>query len=133
MGLNKKAVFFSIDALVALIIIIGVILLAYPYLKESKHTTKLHQDIISTLSSIKIGEVNTIFTLSLISQGIITDLNKSLLEQIGEFYATNTTLAKELASDVLANLDTTENVGIWYGNTLILSKNNTSFENAKNI
>ncbi len=133
MGLKNKGVFFSIDALIALIIIIGVILLAYPYLKEAKHPTNLHQDIISTLSSIKIGEINTSFARSLISQGMIVDLNKSLLEQIGEFYAINTTLAKLLASDALSTLDTTENVGVWYGNTLILSKNKTSFEEARNV
>jgi len=133
MGLNKKAVFFSIDALIALTIIIGVILLAYPYFQDSKHPTELHQDTLETLSSIKIGDVNTTLTRALINQSLIIDLNKSLLEQIGEFYATNTTLAKQLASDVLSSLNTSENIGIWYGNTLILSKNKTSFEQAKNV
>lgn len=131
--IGKMGAFFSFDALVAVSIIFLFLLVFYPYLRDSKVDTSLQYDVIKTLSALKVSEINSAYVSSLISQGIINDTSKSMLEQIGEFYATNITLAQNLANSVLANLNTTQNIGIWYGNTLIASKNSTSIESAKNI
>jgi len=131
--INKKAVFFSIDALVAIMIIFFVILISYPQIKETKREIKIQEDIIVTLSAIKAGEIDDLYMQSLITQGLVADLNKSVLEVIGYFYVTNKTIAQNLASSVLNELDTPENIGLWYGSTLLASKNSTPYENAKTI
>src|SRR3989344_1963580 len=130
---NKKAVFFSIDALVAIMIIFFVILISYPQIKETKREIKIQEDIIVTLSAIKAGEIDDLYMQSLITQGLVADVNKSVLEVIGYFYVTNKTIAQNLASSVLNELDTPENIGLWYGSTLLASKNSTPYENAKTI
>src|SRR3989344_4063689 len=130
---NNKAVFFSSDALMALVIILLTILVAYPIIKYSKHENSMKSDIIQVLSTLKIGEIQNSYVQSLISEEKITDLNKSILEQIGEFYVTDIDIAKAIAESVLSGLDTKDNIGIWYGNKLIFSKNSTAIETAKDV
>lgn len=130
---TKRGAFFSTDALIAIIIIFLVILIVYPLAKKQSIESDINQDIISTLSTLKIGEIDNLYVKSLINQGIITDLNKTVMEQIGEFYVTNLTLAENITTDILKNLDTRENIGIWFENTLIASKNKTPIESAKQI
>ncbi|MCX6748540.1 MAG: VWA domain-containing protein [Candidatus Pacearchaeota archaeon] len=89
--------------------------------------------MIKILSSLKVNEIDNQYITSLISDNVITDLNKSLLEQIGEFYITNISIARGIADSVLSSLETKENIGIWYGSTLISSKNSSPIETAKNI
>lgn len=130
---NKKAVFFSTDALIALFIIFLTILIIYPAVKYAKHETAIQEDVLKVFSSLKIGEIDNSYAQSLISEGKITDLNNSVLEQIGEFYVTDKALSKNLAQSVLSSLDTKENIGIWYGNFLVASVNSSSVETAENI
>jgi hypothetical protein len=130
--MKNKAIFFSLDALIALIVVFLIVLIAFPILNSNKKETQLHYDILSTLSNIKIGEVDLPVVQSLIASGEITDLDKSILEQIGEFYITDTDTAKVLASSILQDLETNENIGIWYGNTLIAMLNSTSYESSQN-
>ncbi|MDP4039653.1 MAG: VWA domain-containing protein [Candidatus Pacearchaeota archaeon] len=134
MELKKRGVFFSIDALISLTIILIVIIIAFPVSKLTIQETDLHRDIINSLSSIKIGEIqgNEIID-GMIAQGRITNLNNSILEQIGEFYVTNLTAAQSLAESILSELETSENIRILYENTLIFQINSTPFEEAKQI
>ena len=132
-NMKKRAVFFSIDSLIALAIIVFTVLLVYPYISSSENHSEVHEDLGEVLATLKIGEVNDSYVSSLISQGAIYELNKSVLEQIGEFYITNKTLAKQLADVMISYLDTSENIGIWYGGNLVASKNSTPYEGAKNI
>ncbi len=131
--MNKKAVFFSTDALIALIIIFISILIIYPLLKYSHPESELPGDIIQVFSSLKVGEINTPYIQSLIASGEITDLNKSVLEQIGDFYVNENPKAKELSYELLSTLNTSENIGIWYGNELLASKNHSSYETSTNV
>ena len=130
---SKKAIFFSTDALIAMLIIISILLIAFPALKFTKRETQIHYDILNTLSSLKLSESENPYLQSLISQGVINNTNLSLLEQIGEFYVTNITLARSLASSILEDIETNKNIGIWYGNSLIYSINQTPIETAENI
>lgn len=132
-NLPKKAFLFSTDALIALIIIFLTILVAYPVVKYSQHKTEIQSDVLKILSSLKIGEVDNLYAQTLISQGEITDLNKTILEQLGTFYVTDTAKAQELAQSILSSFNTKENIGIWYGNQLLASLNATPFEEAKDI
>ncbi len=134
MGIKKRGVFFSMDALIALIIILSIILLIIPLRKQTTVETSVHSDIIKTLSTLKIGELNNPYVQSLISQGIINNTNKSVLEQIGETYSQNVGEAQILSQNILNSINTTEkNIGIWYGEDLLASKNITPIEQAKNI
>jgi len=131
--LNKKGVFFSTDALIALMIIFLSILIIYPVLESPKKESFIQEDLIFTLSSLKVGEMTNGYVLDLITQGIITDSNKSTLEQIGEFYITDISIARDLAEIMISDFDNEENIGIWYGSTLLASKNVTSIEDSEEI
>jgi len=69
----------------------------------------------------------------MITNGEIKNTNKSILEQIGEFYITNKSLAREITDEILSYIKTEKNIGIWYANELIAAKNSTPIETAKNI
>jgi len=131
--MGKKAVFFSTDALIALALIFVVVLLIYPVIKYSDRETEIKSDVINVLSNLKVGEIDNAYVQQLISQGDIIDLNKTILEQIGEFYANDNEKASLVANSILSSLDTNENVGIWYGSELVASKNSSSFESAKYV
>src|SRR3990167_9519593 len=103
--MQKRGVFFSGDALVALLIIFFVLLVVYPVKENVRVVSEVHQDILNSLSVLKVGEVNDSYVASLISGGQITDLNKSLLEQIGEFSVTDPAMARNLAESVLSDLN----------------------------
>jgi hypothetical protein len=130
---NKKGVFFSIDALIALAIIMIALLIAYPLVSNVKPKTELHYDLLSTLSTIKIAELNNSYAKSLMAEGTISDPSKSVLEQIGEFYVTNITKARLLAESAMQDIGDENNIGIWFGDTLIASKNKTSYESSTEI
>ncbi|MCU0642186.1 MAG: VWA domain-containing protein [archaeon] len=128
----KRGIFFSIDALIALAIIFIVILIAYPLVSNNKPESDLHNDVLATISTIRISELNNSYAKSLLAEGSITDLNNTVLEQIGEFYITNLTKARLLADSIIGEIEPKNNIGIWFGSTLISSKNITPYETARN-
>jgi hypothetical protein len=131
--MNRRGIFFSGDALIAMFLIFIVLIVAFPEKEDGSYETEVHQDILNTLSLLKVGDVNDAYVQSLIASGEITNLDKSLLEQIGEFYVTDIPKARAVADSVLSNLNFSENVGIWYGATLIYSSNSTPIENSTNV
>ncbi len=134
MGLeNKRGIFFSLDALVALLVILLVILVAVPNIKQTRIESKLDQDILLSLSSISAEEFDNFYVQSLISSGVITEPNKSLLEQISSLYITDEDIAKNIASEFLSSIETKENVGIWLENSLISSKNTSPLETSRQV
>jgi hypothetical protein len=131
--MKTKAQFFIIDALIALAIIILTVIVILPTPQQSKAESSASADILQSLSSLKIGEIDNTYAKTLISDGKVTDLEKSVLDQIGEFYITNITIARQLSEEVLAPISPNENIGIWYGSQLLASRNITPFETAENI
>lgn len=119
--MEKKAIFFSTDALIALIIILLTILIMYPVIHHSEFNSQLSEDAITTLSNLKTSEINNSYARELINNGEITDLNQSVLEQIGEFYAKDMPEAQLLASSIFSSLPNKGNIGIWMDNNLIFS------------
>jgi len=130
---GKRGAFFSTDALIALIIILSVLLVSFPVSNYVKPKVDIHSDILYSLSTLKVGEVDNAYVRSLIASGQVRDENKNLLEQIGEFYVRNLTLAREVANEVLGELDTKENIGIWYGDDLIFSNNKTPYASVRDV
>src|SRR3989344_9151160 len=133
MGLKNKGIFFSLDALIALIIIFIVIFIAVPISKQNKIESKIDEDILISLSSITAEEFDNAYVQSLISSGVITEPNKSLIEQIGQFYATDEDIAINIVDEFLSSIKTKENIGIWLENSLVSSKNSTPIEKARQI
>lgn len=131
--LAKRGVFFSVDALISLIIIFIVVLIARPLIDYERPSSEIHSDILASLSNLKVSELDDVNVQAMIASGQISSPNKTLLEQIGEFYVYDLDSAKYLASAALRELNTTENVGVWYGNDLIFSTNKSAFENANEV
>lgn len=104
----KKAIYFTLDALFATILIgFGLVLITQNFISETEHPqiNYYSQDIIASLSTIKISELDDPYVQSLISSGEIINLNNTIIEQIGEFYVLNKTdLAQDLAIIVSDNL-----------------------------
>ncbi|MDD5192916.1 MAG: VWA domain-containing protein [Candidatus Nanoarchaeia archaeon] len=132
---NKKAIFFSLDALIALGVILLTISVIYPIIRYSEKESYVPEDIISSLSALKIGDMDSPNVIQWIADRNITNLNKTVLEQIGEFYVDENKkqMARTLAEEVLLTINTGENIGIWYDNELLASSNTTSFGNAKDV
>ncbi len=131
--IKTKAQFFTIDALIALTIIIITVVTVSIVSKETHIDSSVATNILDSLSSLKIGEMDNTYAKQLIEQGYVTDTNKPVIDQIGEFYITNITIAKKLSEEILSTIDPIENIGIWYGTNLLASKNITPFETAKNV
>ena len=128
----KKAQFFSIDALIALSIVIILLLVAHQTINYQKPDNKLQYDILSSFSNIKINEVSNPVVQSFIADGIINSTDKPVLDVIGELYVTNRSAAKQLAQALIESIPANKNIGIWYGNRLLASKNVTSYESSQN-
>jgi len=139
----KKGIFFTLDAILATTIVIVVLVLVYSfYIKEFPTTTINYysQDLSKVLSTLTINEINNPYVQELIDSGIITKLNNTILEQIGEFWAENKiSLAQNIARNVTDNLiPDTFGFGIWVNNDLIyekesLSRNKTSLISYKKL
>ncbi|MBI2650299.1 hypothetical protein HYX04_03220 [Candidatus Woesearchaeota archaeon] len=95
MSIKKRGYFFILDAVLGLsVIVIGVLLITSSYVNAPKQTqvVLLSDDLMNFLSNTKIRDINNPYAGiggTLWSQGAITDSENTLLQQIGEFYATN--------------------------------------------
>ncbi len=95
MLLKKRGFFFVLDSVLALfILIIGVFLVTSSYVDvpQPVQVELLSDDLLNFLSSAKIKDINNPYAGiggELWNQGLITDAENTLLQQIGEFYATN--------------------------------------------
>ena len=130
---NKKAYFFSLDAFIALLIIIGVVLIVKPPVTNVHHEDNLQEDLLLTLSTIQIGNLDNDLAKNLISSRNIINLNQSILEQIGEFYANSDPNAQALASSILQDLNSSGNLGIYFNNVAIASLSSVPYVDADTI
>jgi hypothetical protein len=126
---SKRALFFTIDALIAaLIMITGLLLITSSYTSEQPKTliNTLSQDLLNILSEMRTYEVNNSYIQELVDNGSIKDLNFTLLEQIGEFWANNNmTLAYGFAMNVSEGiLPVMFGYGIMFDNDTIYSRTN---------
>jgi len=104
----KKGLYFSMDGLIAFaILMIGIF--AVPMMQGGQDITDdlyfAAKDFIQSLSELKISETNNSYVKELINDSTITDLNKTILEQIGFFWSENQTeLAMNLTKAFAENL-----------------------------
>src|SRR3989344_5090242 len=100
----KKAIFFTIDGLLASgIIILAALLVSSFYTSESQgvNINYASQDLVRVFSFLTVGDVNNDYVKSLIASGEITNLNNTIIEQIGQFWSEDKI---DLARDFTKNL-----------------------------
>jgi len=104
----KKGFLFTTDAIIAGIILVSSILIfsnLYIEEKDSSHLTFLTSDVLNILSELKITEINNTYVRELINNSEIQNLNNSVIEQIGEFWALNkTNISVKLIRNITNNL-----------------------------
>lgn len=101
---SKRALFFTVDALIAaLILISGLLLITASYVSEQPTSliNHLSQDLMNVLGEIKIYELNNSYVDELIANGSITDINNTALMQVGSFWTEDKV---ELAERLIANI-----------------------------
>ncbi len=102
----KKGMYYSMDALLAGLLIVGVAvtLLSLSYYEPSMDDkTFITQDLLNVLSAITVGEINHPFVVNETLNGNITDINNTVLEQIGEYWALNETAKANFLFEIVVN------------------------------
>ncbi len=86
---NKKAYFFTLDALLAITVMILGFILVFSAGSKVPSTAQLNyyaEDLMTLMSSTKIYEINNVYVDELYEAGDITNRDFTILEQAGEFY-----------------------------------------------
>ena len=145
MLIKKKSYFFVLDAMLGLsVIAIGAFLVFSLYISAPEPTQVgfLAEDLLNFLSNTKIKDLNNNYAGiggELWNQGIITDDDNSLLQQIGKFYAENNLdtaekFIKNVSFDAVPSQFSYE---VWIDNKVIYpktaSKENTISKNSTQI
>ena len=129
---GKKGYIFTTDALIALSIIILILVVASGiHIQKSGSALNreyLSEDLINILSDMKINETNNAYVENLITGGTITNLDNTVLEQIGEFWAEgNETVAADIFQNISNGLIPENNgYGLWIDGELVYSDNKTA-------
>ncbi|MBI2655540.1 VWA domain-containing protein [Candidatus Woesearchaeota archaeon] len=104
----KKAIFFTIDALLASgIIILSIILISDFYSSEQQKVNidYASQDLVRVFSAMTVGHASNAYVANLILSGQIANSNNTVLEQIGEFWADdNIDLAKNFTKNLTEDI-----------------------------
>jgi hypothetical protein len=122
---SKKGFLFTLDALFASIILVGGLLLISQHLlteAPKEHLEYLSTDVLSVLAELRMSDINVTnssFLADLINMdhSNTTNMNLSVLEQIGTYWAVNATNASNLSlatilSDHVLNNILPRNTGI---------------------
>src|SRR3989344_4440099 len=113
--LDKRAYFFTLDAFIALLLILGIVLFVRPSIHRTSPRVDVQDDLLHVLSKLEVGEIDNVYVQSLIASGKITNLDQSVLEQIGEFYAESNPEANLMAQSILDELNPDNDVGFYFG------------------
>ena len=134
---KKRGYFFILDAALGLfILIIGAILIATSYTNAPKPTQVglLSDDLLNFLSNKKIRDLNNPYAGlggELWNQGLITDSDNSLLQQIGEFYVANRLdIAEKFVQNVSKDVMPSQfNYEVWMNGVIIYPHTQTTAHN----
>ena len=131
---KKRGIFFIIDAMLGLfVLIIGAFLISSSYINSPKpaQVGLLSDDLLNFLSGTKIKDFNNKYAGiggELWKQGLISDPENTLLQQIGEFYTTNKPDVAEkfiqnVSKDAVPNQFRYE---VWINNELVYPRSPTA-------
>lgn len=126
---GKKGFFFTVDALLAASILLGGIVILSSHYVNTQPTITLNylsQDIINCLDVLKIYEIDNDYVDGLIAQGNITDVNNTILQQAGEFWAQeNYQLAESFIENITEDIVPERyGLGLWISKDLIYKRDN---------
>jgi hypothetical protein len=125
----KKAIFYTMDAFLASMLLLGAVALIYssytPENMEVEQQTFISRDILAILSELRMYELNNSFIQQEVANGNLTDLNKTLLDQIGEYWALNKVDKAQILLQTIINDSLPEDYGIKtsMGNNTLLLRN----------
>ncbi|MBU0959229.1 MAG: hypothetical protein KKB31_04775, partial [Nanoarchaeota archaeon] len=121
---DKKGYFFSLDAFIALVIILGIVLLIKPPVKQNVYETHVHEDLMDVLSSLSFEEMNNSYAEGLRNNPAIgVETNKSVLEYIGELFALGyIDEPSDLVDSFMNDLNLKQNIGIYYDDAFLGGK-----------
>ncbi len=89
--MKKRGIFFSLDSLVgiAIIVIIAIFVFTsfYTVKKETTSLNFISKDLVKSLASLTIKDINNSYVNELILSGKITNLDYTVIEQVGQFWA----------------------------------------------
>ncbi len=134
--MRRKGFIFTMDALIGVSILVITMVLLFQLHRTPSYTEQTRffvKDTINTMASIKAGDSSNPYVIDLISNGLITNPNNTILEQIGEFWANGDSdlarnLSKEFLDDILPD---DYGYGIWMDNDTIY--NNTKPEQSQRV
>src|SRR4030042_5022525 len=132
--INKKGFYFTMDALFSsFLLIVGLILISNYLVKEptTESIDFISPDLLVALSELKMSEVNSTFVSTYLGSSSHTNLNYTVLEQIGTYWATNeTNLAVNLTDYLLRNLfPNNTGVSLVIENNVIFNKTQVKLSN----
>ncbi len=103
-----KGLFFSVDAILAVLLLFAGLFVLSKITVQSPDTRQLDayaQDLLAGLGEIRVYELAAPWVQAEIRNGNITNLNNTVLFQIGEYWATNKTeKAQNLSALLVGNL-----------------------------
>ncbi|MGM5481392.1 MAG: vWA domain-containing protein [Nanobdellota archaeon] len=132
---RKKAIYYSMDALLAGFLLIGVVVALYHvsfYEQRIEQKNYLSQDVLTIFEELKIHELdNNSFVQIEIAGGGITNTNNTVLEQLGEYWATGfdykaQRLLDSILNDTIKDID---NIRFNIGSDTIYEKFDSDPEN----
>jgi len=97
----KKGFFFSLDALIATVLIVSVLLVVptlYISREQNLQPEFFSSDIIDILSTVKLSDINNSEIAALIENSSVTDYNKTITEQVLRYVVNDET---EIANELL--------------------------------
>jgi hypothetical protein len=125
----RRGILFSIDALLAALLLVGGLLLILQISDHTTDTTQLataSQDAIVALEAVKIIEIGDAWVQSAIANGTIPDPNITAVEQIGYFWAIGDAAnAQQLASILLGSAYPSYGLRLSLENSTIYERNST--------
>ena len=134
--MNKKAIFFTMDALLASMLLLSAVLLIYynynPEDIDIDQQSFISQDTLTVLSEMKVYELNNSFVAQEIASGNISDINKTVLDQIGEYWALNRVDKAQTLLQIIVNNSLPADYGVKtsMGNNTLLLQNVTGKTNS---
>ena len=129
----KRGVLFTIDALLATLILIGGLVLILRISDHHSDTTQLStasQDLVVGLEAVRISEMHNSWVAARIADGTITDPNMTAIEQIGYLWAIGDNAnAQQLANILLDDAYPTYGLRLSFENTVLYERNSTKAQN----
>lgn len=106
MELDKRGIYYSMDAILAGLLLLGVsvFLLQTPfYQSDIEQESFITEDMLNILAELKVYEISHPFITEQIDNGNITNTQNSILEQMGEFWALNYTNKSTTLFEIVFN------------------------------